>query len=401
MPLFLLSFLNEWSVRFGSERTFYYDFCVSLGEADGSFSSTLSLISEPGSVEFDSLLFQECACRRGVLSVHRAERLVLLNAFACCLLFFAGCSQSEQSLPEGASGRAVIPLALNWYAEAEHGGYVLAVEDGLYAAAGLDVEIQQGGPGAAKVAIQELAAGRIEFAVSSADLVVLGRAQGVPLVAVAAALQQSPRCIMVHRASGIDSLEKLQDVELAISDTRPFALWMKKKLPLKNVVLVPYNGQVREFLLKPNFAQQAYVFSEPFQAKEGGGDPVSLMLSNIGFNPYGSLLVTTEKVIKERPDVVRAMVQSSVKGWQAYLESPTPTNAAIHKDNPEMTLKSLEYGAAAMKPLCEPAVGIPLCGMTEQRWQELIDLIVDIKEIQPGAVAAADCFDVQFLKAAQ
>lgn len=325
-------------------------------------------------------------------------RTSLFWLILCCLPLIVGCRSSKEDQPNG-GGQAPVKLALNWYAEAEHGGYVLAAEQGLYSEAGLDVSIQQGGPGAAKVVIQELAAGRIEFAVSNADLVVLGRAEGVPLVAVAAPLQQSPRCIMVHADSGITSLQQLQDVELAISDSRPFALWMKKKLPLTNVVMVPYNGQVREFLLKPNFAQQAYVFSEPFRAKEGGGDPVSLMLSDIGFNPYGSLLVTTEQMIRERPQLVRAMVEASVKGWQSYLAAPSSTNSAIHRDNSEMSLASLEYGAAAMKPLCEPEGDAALCGMNLKRWQQLIDIIVDVEAIERGSVIAEECFDLQFLNA--
>ncbi|MEP3479795.1 MAG: ABC transporter substrate-binding protein [Fuerstiella sp.] len=340
--------------------------------------------------------------RQGQLLISALRRSRNLNGLVLCsLLLLTGCSSDTDDRTAGGIGETKVTLALNWYAEAEHGGYVLAAEDGLYSAKGLDVVIQQGGPGAAKVVIQELAAGRIEFAVSNADLVVLGRAEGVPLVAVAAALQQSPRCIMVHQASGINRLQDLKNVELAISDRRPFALWMKKKLPLSNVVMVPYNGQVREFLIKPNFAQQAYVFSEPFQAKEGGGDPVSLMLSDIGYNPYGSVLVTTEAMIQKQPLVVRAMVEASVKGWGLYLESASSTNSAIHRDNPEMSLASLEYGAAAMKPLCQPSDQTGLCGMTEERWQHLIDLIVEVDEISLNSVAASDCFDLQFLNPAE
>lgn len=100
--------------------------------------------------------------------------------------------------------------------------------------------------------ISELVAERILFAVADADSVVKARAAGYPIVALLAPLQDSPRCIMVHQASGFKTLEDLADIELAISETRPFALWMKKKLPLKNVRLIPFSGSVGEFLLKKN-----------------------------------------------------------------------------------------------------------------------------------------------------
>lgn len=328
----------------------------------------------------------------------RNLNLAVLLTVGC--LGHLGCGGNASETPStgaGNSGLSTVGLALNWYAEAEHGGYIAAQHLGDYRNAGLGVEIRQGGPGAPNLVIQELAAGRINFAISSADLVVLGRAKGVPLVAVLAPLQQSPRCIMVHASSGIERLRDLKDVELAISDSRPFALWMKKKLPLTNVTMVPFSGQVGEFMLKQKFAQQAYSFSEPFVAKEAGGDPRVLMLSEIGFNPYASVLVTTEETIASQPEIVRGMVTASAAGWQAYLDDPMSTNLKIHDDNSEMSLESLAFGAAALKPLCQSDDGQPAGGMTAVRWQTLIDQIAEVGEIEPGQVRAEECFDISFL----
>ncbi|MEZ6124338.1 MAG: ABC transporter substrate-binding protein [Planctomycetaceae bacterium] len=319
---------------------------------------------------------------------------VLTLMLAVC----AGCGRHDSNTVKGPSDALPsVELALNWYAEAEHGGYVQAAEQGGFRRHGLDVKIRQGGPGAASLVIQELAAERIQFAVSSADLVILARAQKVPLVAVAAPLQQSPRCILVHQSSGIQSLEQLQNVTLAISDSRPFALWMKHKLPLTGVTMVPYSGDIGEFVRQPGFAQQGFVFSEPFVAREAGADPKVLMLSDIGFNPYNSLLVTTEKMIRQQPDIVRGMVEASIEGWAGYLQDPAATNAAIHRDNSEMSPAALQYGAKSMRPLCQPEDGVPLCGMTPERWQTLIDQIVEIGEIAEGSVQARECFDLSFL----
>lgn len=317
------------------------------------------------------------------------------HAFCITLALFAsiGCSQNDAS--RGSGSISEVTLALNWYAEAEHGGYVAISELELLKGSGFAINLQQGGPGAPNLVIQELAAGRIKFAVSNADLVVLARAKGVPLVALAAPLQMSPRCIMVHEASGFESLEDLSNIELAISDSRPFALWMQHKLPLTNVTMVPFSGSVGEFLQKPNFAQQAYVFSEPFVAKEKGGDPKALMLSDIGFNPYSSLLVTTETVIEQEPELVKSIVHASIEGWKQYLSDPEAVNTAINSDNADMSLASLEYGVAAMKPLCETSD--PLCSMTLERWTELVSQIEELKEIEPGSVSPQECFDTSFL----
>ena len=229
-------------------------------------------------------------------------------ALAICSIL-TGCRKTEP-VQTTADGKTSVQLALNWFVECEHGGFVAADVHGFFEDEQLQVEIIPGSVGAPQQVITELAAGRILFDVSDADNVVKARAAGVPLVAVMTAMQNSPRCIMVHQASGITQLQDLANVELAISESRPFALWMKKKLPLTNVSMVPFSGSVGEFLLKPNFAQQGFIFSEPFVAKEKGGDPLALMVSDIGFNPFASLLVTTEATIEQQPELVQRVVRA-------------------------------------------------------------------------------------------
>ncbi len=181
-------------------------------------------------------------------------------------------------------------------------------------------------------------------------------------------------------------------MELAISETRPFALWMQRYLPLTNVTLVPFNGLVGEFLSRPDFAQQAYVFSEPFLAREKGSDPVSLMLSDIGYNPYASVLVTSESMLRNHPETVGAMVRACRDGWTAWLKEPDRVNRRIHRENGDISLAALQYGASALKELCRTPPGQPFGSMTRQRWQQLIDQLEEVKIIEPGQVAADDCF---------
>lgn len=315
----------------------------------------------------------------------------LLTILTLCL---AGCAEDTAVAPPtaGETSLASVRLALNWYPEAEHGGYFAADEGGSFEAQGLQVELIPGRPGASRLILQELATGRVEFAVSSADQVVEQRAKGLPIVALLAPVQHSPRCIMVHASSGISSLEELADVELAVSETRPFALWMKKKLPMKNVTLVPFNGMVGEFLSKPAFAQQAYVFSEPFIAEEQGGDPVPLMLSDIGYDPYASVLVTSEDLLNDQPDLVRGMVKACRSGWKGYLEMPDMTNQRIHEVNSDMSLAALQYGADALQNLCRTEDGVRVGEMTAERWQQLIDQLEELQVIEPGSVLPQDCF---------
>lgn len=306
---------------------------------------------------------------------------------ACGLLFLGGCGSPdastsqppvEKKTAQPAAVRTQITLALNWFPEAEHGGYYAAQVRGFFEEENLEVKILPGGPGAP--VIQLLTAQRATFAVGNADQVLTGRNEEADVVALMAPLQMSPRCIMVHEKSGIQKLEDLQGLTLAISAGRAFALYMQKKLSLKDVRIVGYPGNVTNFLQDPNFAQQGYVFSEPFVAREKGGDPHTLMVSDLGFNPYTSLLLTNGATLREQRELVEKMTRASVRGWQSYLENPGPVNDHIHGLNEEMGRGILDYGAEILKDLCLPE-GMPkeeLGRMTQRRWQELAVQLVEI-----------------------
>jgi NitT/TauT family transport system substrate-binding protein len=291
-----------------------------------------------------------------------------------------------------------VTLMLNWRPEAEHGGYYAALEHGYFASEGLEVEILPGGPGAP--VIQKVARGDVTFGITNADDILLARAQEADVVAVMAPLQSSPRCIMVHKSSGITSFDELKNVTLAMHSGKAFAMYLRKKLPLEGVKLQE-NPSLARFLEDAGYAQQGYIFSEPFVAQQEGGDPVSLLVADLGFNPYASLLFAASDTIAEQPELVRKMVRASIKGWETYLAEPERTNQRIHTLNSEeMSLEILAYGVETMKPLCAVSEPGGRTGhMTEDRWLTLHRQMLDIEAIEPDAVDPELAFTRKFLDA--
>ena len=66
-----------------------------------------------------------------------------LSGIVLLLACLAGCRAGEET----GGGLRKISLQLNWFPEAEHGGYYAARLNGYYAEEGLDVELLPGGPG--------------------------------------------------------------------------------------------------------------------------------------------------------------------------------------------------------------------------------------------------------------
>ena len=119
-----------------------------------------------------------------------------------------GTTLTPEPIPK--NWRHRVSIQLNWYPEAEHGGVFQAVADGTYTAAGLNVDIRPGGR--ATPVAPELSLGRVQFAIANADDVIVYRGQGMDIVAVAAPLQNNPRCILVRQESGVESLNDLKPV---------------------------------------------------------------------------------------------------------------------------------------------------------------------------------------------
>ena len=338
----------------------------------------------------------------GVRSVIRFSTL----SFGLAILIMSGCGPSSTSSnttgkSSQGSTAADLPVAiqLNWYPESEHGGVFQAEADGGFRAADLQVDIRPGGR-SAPVA-QELALGRVQFGFANADDVVVYRRQGLDVVAVLAAMQDNPRCILVQQKSGVDSLSNLAGLTLQCQAGRPYLEFMRSKGLLDKVKEVPYFGSVAPLVADPKIAIQAYSCAEPLLAEQEGAKVRVLMVSKLGWNPYSSVLITTGKLIKEQPDLVRSFVKATQAGWESYLKDPTKGNAAILKANDHgMTANVLKYGSEQMRSLAMPPGDQPkMFGhMSLERWTGLVEQMDALDPSQTELVKPEDCFTDQFLK---
>jgi NitT/TauT family transport system substrate-binding protein len=318
----------------------------------------------------------------------------------CLLLSGAvGCSQrSENTSSDAADASAItVSVQLNWYPEVEHGGVYQSVVDGTYESLGLNVEIRPGGR-ATQVA-SELATARSQFAITNADDVVLARSQGADVVAVMAAVQDHPRCILVRADSGVESLDDLSGMTLQRQAGRAFLAFLEKGGYLKDVRQVPYHNSIAAMVTDPKIAVQAYSVAEPLIAEQQGLEVRTLMVSELGWNPYSSVLVTTGAMIRESPEVVREMVAGTVAGWKTFLKNPEQANAAILKANEHgMTKEALQFGAEQMIPLAMPSGNPDEVGtMSAERWETLVGQMAELELVDAGSVKAEDCFTTEFL----
>lgn len=315
------------------------------------------------------------------------------------LLACAGCSQPTQSETDRSDNAGLKPVSvqLNWYPEVEHGGVYQALVADTYKSRGLAVEIK---PGSRETPVApELLLGRSQFAITNADDVILFRSQGADIVAVLAAIQNNPRCLLVRADSGVEGFEDLSGMTLQVQPGRAFLPFLRKRGFLDGVREVPYFNSIAGMISDPKMAVQAYVVAEPLLARQQGLDVRTLMVSDLGWNPYSSLLVTTGTMLRESPEVVREVVAATRTGWIDYLKSPTQANEVILAANTHgMTAEVLQFGAEQMRPLAYPDESTELGEMTLERWQLLVDQMKELEVIGQDSVKPEDCFTDEFLR---
>ena len=247
--------------------------------------------------------------------------------------------------------------------------------------------------------VQQVATGRAQFGVGNADQILTARDQEAEVVSVMAVMQNSPRCIMVHQETGITALEDLKGRKLSVGLGKSYVEFLKSKGILAGSTLAPYTGSIIPFLNDKQLAQQAYVFSEPHVAKSRGANVTTLMVSDLGFNPYSSCLFTTDELIQSHPKMVRQIVKAIKRGWIRYLRDPAATNAYLKKDNPDIQLESLAFGAEKIQALCLPndMDESQFGKMTGERWETLALQLRDLGFLKYDA-NYRDAFTGEFIE---
>ncbi len=206
----------------------------------------------------------------------------------------------------------------------------VAQHEGYFNRRGVLVEIVV--LGNSTVANSALTAGSVQFSMTSAPALLLGRAKGLPLIAVAQTVYGSPLQLVVskrliasaqvtRRAPLKQRLEALQNATLAVTgptDQGAYALAFQAVGVTPRVHFVIFRNQAAAAAAVENGKADAFFASPPsvFQVVAKGVGEILLSGNEIpgwGDAAY-NLLITTHSYVQAHPDVVRAVAQAVGEG---------------------------------------------------------------------------------------
>lgn len=188
-----------------------------------------------------------------------------------------------------------------------------------------------------------LGQGKKDFAVAGGDMVIIGRSQGLPITYVATLYARFPVSIVSLAAADIKTLGDLRGKRVGL----PFlsgtsyiamrAMLAQAKMQESDLRLLAVGyTQIQSLLTDKIDAAVVFANNEPVQLAVQGHKFFQINSSDY-FPLVGHGLVTSERLIKEDPALVRAFTRATVKAMDYTLHNPKEAFKLVQKaiDLPE------------------------------------------------------------------
>ena len=73
------------------------------------------------------------------------------------------------------------------------------------------------------------------------------------------------------------------------------------------------------------------------------------LFADDSYPPYGTSIVSSTKLVAEKPELLQRFVRASIEGWKSYLANPAAGNVLIKRDNPKMDDQQIAFAVKRMK----------------------------------------------------
>jgi len=289
------------------------------------------------------------------------------------LLLLAGCGAKAENGGTGAADAADAPdngqtagaaadkplekvkVVLDWTPNTNHTGLYVARDKGYFKAHGLDVEIVQPGDAGAD---QMVASGAAEFGVSYQEGITQARIQGVPIVSIAAVIQ--------HNTSGFASPAAKNIKEPKDFEGRTYGGWgspaeeaviaslMQEQGADPGKVKIVTSGETDFFTSVKKDIDFAWIYYAWTGVEaELRGEPINMIyLTDYTdkLDYYTPVLATSEKMIGEKPELVRAFTAAAAEGYQFAIDNPGEAADVLIAAEPDLNAELVKASQKWLSP---------------------------------------------------
>jgi NitT/TauT family transport system substrate-binding protein len=298
--------------------------------------------------------------------------LVLLGALVTACGSGAGNGSGSEAL-------AHVKLPVGYIPNIQFAPLYVAIEKGYFREAGIELEFDYSFE---TDAVALVGAHELQFAVVSGEQVLLARAQGLPVVYVAAWYQQYPVAVVSKTEQGIKMPADLKGKKIGLPGLYGAnyigleALLFSAGLSDADVTLDSINfTQVEALATDREQAVSVYTTNEPVQLRAQGYELNEIRVADhVQLASNG--LITNEKTIAENPELVRRMVKALLQGLEDTISNPDEAYELSKTHVPNMA----EADEAVQKEVLALSIDLwqaeRLGFSDEQSWQNMQETLL-------------------------
>lgn len=234
-----------------------------------------------------------------------------------------------------------ITVLLDWTPNTNYSGLFAAKDKGYYLQEGLEVKIEEAGANVLPL----VAAGRAQFGVSFQEQVTFARLNdGIPIVSIAAVVQHNSSGFASLRAKGIGAVADFENKSYGswgteVEEVTIKALMDEAGADFDSVSIVTI-GETDLLAVIEKLADFAWIYYgwDGIAAKQKGAELNFIPLRDLdtSFDYYTPVIIGSEKLIAEHPDLVERFMRATAKGYRLAMENPEEAAEILLQNVPEL-----------------------------------------------------------------
>lgn len=338
------------------------------------------------------------------------KRVVAIAAAAVLALSACGGGSADDSGSTSSGKLDTVTVQLDYQLRGNHGIFHVAKEMGYFEDEGIevkDIAIGSGSPDALRI----VGTGKADFGFGDLPSLVTARSQNVPVKALAAVNQVSPLGMCsVKKRTELNTIDDLKGKTVGVHPAGSTFIFYQallaandmKRSDMEEVTVTP---PYENYLISGKVdAVICYIDAEvPLLENAAGGEgSLSILLgSDAGYDAYGSGLFTSDKMIKDKPDVVQRFTNAYLKAFDYVLKNPDKTADLLAKTSPEQAKNAPVFKRQLQADVdhtftSETTEKKGLGAMDEDRWKATIDILADQGVLKGKVPAPKDVYDPTF-----
>lgn len=240
------------------------------------------------------------------------------------LVLGGGLATAAATLWRPALAQQAATLQLSWLHSVQFGGSYIALQNGYWREAGLEVSLLQGGPNAPVE--PPVVAGTALVGISAADYTAAAVTQGAPFKIIGVAMQKNPFAIASLPGNPVNAPADLvgKRIGMALANMPVLeALCAINGVDLAAIEVVPTQYDAAPLVQGQVDCLLCWATDLPVAMEIQGVDSVTMLLADHGYAVHSQTYIATEDSLANRRAELVALMKGEARGWADYQADPT------------------------------------------------------------------------------